>query len=191
MGCWVFWRGFLSLHNILMKNQNCFFTWGVTGLAPPELLILCWRSGALGFVGFDFTWISHITKPSFFPSFEDLDLIGICWIGLDFVRICGICFHFIWIWGGLWNANSWWCPLSLFRSRLFHSNVVRHPVYLRLSRFQTLSPDISVNLSPFQGELPSLVIDDEDTVLGGSRLCVSLEHKSCLKQFKRQLISTL
>ena len=38
-----------------------------------------------------------------------------------------------------------------------------------------LSPVVGTAYNhPFQGELPSLVIDDEDTVLGGSRLCVSL-----------------
>ena len=125
--CWVFWWGFLRLQNIWRDYfgvKICFFTWGVTGLAPPELLILCCRSGALGFVGFDFTWISN-SRLSFFASL--FHLIGIGRIGLDFVRIRRICFHFIWIWGWLWDASSWGCPLPLFGSRLLHSDVICHP----------------------------------------------------------------
>ena len=135
--CWVFWWGFFGLQNIWGDYYGvkiCFFTWGVTGLAPPELLILCCRSGALGFVGFDFTWISK-SRLSFFASF--FNLIGIGRIGLDFVRIRRIRFHFVWIWGWLWRTNCWGCPpFPLFRSRLFHSDVVRHPVGLWSSLIQ-------------------------------------------------------
>ena len=117
-------------------NQNSFFTWGVTGLAPPELLILCWRSGALGFVGFDFTWILQL-RLVFLASFKDLNLIGIGRIGLDFIGIRRIWLHFVWIWGQLWWTNSWGsCPLPLFWSRLFHSDVVCHPVGLWSSLVQ-------------------------------------------------------
>ena len=72
----------------------------------------------------------------------DLNLIGIGRIGLDFIRIRRICFHFIWIWGWLWDASSWACPLPLFGSRLLHSDVICHPgclwLYISTLIFNTL-----------------------------------------------------
>ena len=68
---------------------------------------------------------------------------------------------------------------SLFSGRVFFTRMlfVTLCVFDYLLIVSTLISNtliLILNLPPFQGELPSLVIDDEDTVLGGSRLCVSL-----------------
>ena len=121
----------------LLLNQHCLFLhlWGnwpcTTRIAYPLLPVWSPRICRVRFhLNFKFT-------PLFFALFKDLNLVGIGRIGLDFVGIRRIRFHFIWIWGCLWYASSWGCPISLFGSRLLHSDVVSHPVrlWLSLNRF--------------------------------------------------------
>ena len=80
-----------SAKTIWISNQEASivqgkFTCGVTGLAPPELLILCCRSGGRGCTGFDFTWGQHlyVDLMSFNCSGSPhMDLEGWLWLRRD------------------------------------------------------------------------------------------------------------
>ena len=126
----------------LLLNQHCLFLhlWGnwpcTTRIAYPLLPVWSPRICRVRFhLNFKFT-------PLFFALFKDLNLVGIGRIGLDFVGIRRIRFHFIWIWGWFWYASSWGCPISLFGSRLLHSDVICHPgclwLYISTLIFNTL-----------------------------------------------------
>ena len=91
---------------------------------------------------------------------------------------------------------------SLFSGRVFFTRMllVTLCVFDYLLIISTLISNtliLILNLPPFQGELPSLVIDDEHTVFWGSRFCVSLEtadaskNLMCILKDKIKVIFTL